>query len=62
MHLFFNGFTFFYMAPLVLSILGNFSFLGLYLGGTCASVILSFPSLPSSFYRFHTTAVPWKHV
>ena len=33
MHLFFNGFTFYFMAPHVLGILGNVSFLGLYLGG-----------------------------
>ncbi|KAI0723347.1 hypothetical protein C8Q76DRAFT_722547 [Earliella scabrosa] len=33
MHLFFNGFTFYYMAPTVLAILGNVGFLGLYLGG-----------------------------
>ncbi len=33
MHLAFNGFTFYFMAPHVLGILGNVSFLGLYLGG-----------------------------
>lgn len=33
MHILFNGFTYYFMAPLVLSILGNVGFLGLYLGG-----------------------------
>ncbi|KAI0751388.1 hypothetical protein C8Q80DRAFT_1309134 [Daedaleopsis nitida] len=33
MHIFFNTFTFYYMAPTVLAIIGNVSFLGLYLGG-----------------------------
>ncbi|KAI0721848.1 hypothetical protein C8T65DRAFT_704928 [Cerioporus squamosus] len=33
MHLLFNGFTFYFMAPHVLGMLGNVSFLGLYLGG-----------------------------
>ncbi|KAF9550331.1 rhomboid-domain-containing protein [Agrocybe pediades] len=32
-HILMNGFTFFFMAPPVLQILGNKSFLGLYLGG-----------------------------
>ncbi|KAI0650046.1 hypothetical protein C8Q79DRAFT_363814 [Trametes meyenii] len=31
-HILFNGFTYYFMAPLVLSILGNVGFLGLYLG------------------------------
>ncbi|KAI0637835.1 hypothetical protein C8Q77DRAFT_1166074 [Trametes polyzona] len=37
MHLLFNGFTYYFMAPLVLSILGNVGFLGLYLGGGLVS-------------------------
>ncbi|RDX53167.1 hypothetical protein OH76DRAFT_1376444 [Lentinus brumalis] len=37
MHLAFNGFTFYFMAPHVLGILGNVSFLGLYLGGGIVS-------------------------
>ncbi|KAI0356608.1 hypothetical protein OH77DRAFT_1423549 [Trametes cingulata] len=37
MHLLFNGFTFYFMAPTVLSILGNVGFLGLYLGGGIVS-------------------------
>ncbi|CAL1702286.1 unnamed protein product [Somion occarium] len=32
-HLLFNGFTYFFMAPAVLAILGNVGFLGLYFGG-----------------------------
>ncbi|KAI9001225.1 hypothetical protein BD414DRAFT_574685 [Trametes punicea] len=36
-HLLFNGFTFYFMAPFVLSILGNVGFLGLYLGGGIVS-------------------------
>ena len=32
-HILFNGLTFYFMAPIVLSIVGNASFLGLYLGG-----------------------------
>lgn len=35
MHLAFNGFTYYFMAPTVLAILGNVGFLGLYLGGRC---------------------------
>ncbi|KAI0370250.1 hypothetical protein BV20DRAFT_944427 [Pilatotrama ljubarskyi] len=37
MHLLFNGFTYYFMAPLVLSLLGNVGFLGLYLGGGIVS-------------------------
>ncbi|EIW62087.1 uncharacterized protein TRAVEDRAFT_163861 [Trametes versicolor FP-101664 SS1] len=37
MHILFNGFTYYFMAPLVLSILGNVGFLGLYLGGGITS-------------------------
>ncbi|KAH9853736.1 hypothetical protein C2E23DRAFT_727964 [Lenzites betulinus] len=37
MHILFNGFTYYFMAPLVLSILGNVGFLGLYLGGGLTS-------------------------
>ncbi|PIL36792.1 hypothetical protein GSI_00482 [Ganoderma sinense ZZ0214-1] len=36
-HILFNGFTFYFMAPLVLSILGNVGFLGLYLGSGVVS-------------------------
>ncbi|KAI1792888.1 rhomboid-domain-containing protein [Ganoderma leucocontextum] len=36
-HILFNGFTFYFMAPLVISILGNVGFLGLYLGGGVVS-------------------------
>lgn len=32
-HIFFNGFTFFFMSPMVLKMLGSRSFIGLYLGG-----------------------------
>ncbi|CDO74035.1 hypothetical protein BN946_scf185043.g85 [Trametes cinnabarina] len=37
MHILFNGFTFYFMAPAVLSILGNVGFLGLYLGSGIVS-------------------------
>ncbi|RPD61898.1 hypothetical protein L226DRAFT_613256 [Lentinus tigrinus ALCF2SS1-7] len=40
MHLLFNGFTFYFMAPHVLGILGNVSFLGLYLGGGIVSSLV----------------------
>ncbi|KAI0829477.1 hypothetical protein BC628DRAFT_1315061 [Trametes gibbosa] len=48
MHLLFNGFTYYFMAPLVLSILGNVGFLGLYLGGGLTS---SFAGI--AWRRFH---------
>ncbi|KAJ7699875.1 hypothetical protein B0H17DRAFT_1252938 [Mycena rosella] len=35
-HILFNGFTFYFMAPLTLSILGSRQFLFLYLGGICS--------------------------
>lgn len=38
-HILFNGFTFYFMAPLVISILGNVGFLGLYLGSMCSGCI-----------------------
>lgn len=41
-HILFNGFTFFFMSPIVLKILGSRSFIGLYLGGTHP---VSFPIL-----------------
>ncbi len=47
MHLAFNGFTFYFMAPHVLGILGNVSFLGLYLGGA------SDPLSRRSYYGSH---------
>ncbi|OSC99199.1 rhomboid-domain-containing protein [Trametes coccinea BRFM310] len=37
MHILFNGMTYYFMAPAVLSILGNVGFLGLYLGSGIAS-------------------------
>ena len=40
-HILFNGFTFYFMAPLVISILGNVGFLGLYLGITYLGCIHS---------------------
>ncbi|TBU32095.1 rhomboid-domain-containing protein [Dichomitus squalens] len=36
-HILFNGFTFYFVAPLVISILGNAGFLSLYLGGGIVS-------------------------
>ena len=40
-HILFNGFTFYFMAPLVISILGNVGFLTLYLGGASVHVYSS---------------------
>ncbi len=38
MHLLVNGFTYFFMAPSVLSMLGDSAFLGLYLGGSSVAI------------------------
>ena len=48
-HILFNGFTFYFVAPSVLGILGNTAFLCLYLGGELVHVPRDFPptnSLP----------------
>ena len=43
-HLFMNAFTYYFMAPAVLGALGNFGFLGLYLGGAHPIPNCAYPS------------------
>ncbi|KAH9938422.1 uncharacterized protein B0H18DRAFT_866411, partial [Fomitopsis serialis] len=53
-HIFVNAFTFYFMAPTVLRLLGNVRFLGFYMGGTQRSVF-SRPSVPHSDLTLSTT-------